>query len=151
VIIGGSSALILAELLARNTEDIDIVDEVPAPLREMGQRLKEHTESYGLHIAHFQSHYLPSGWEYRTQSLGDFGRLSVALVDPLDIFVGKLMSRRVKDREDLRFLFPQFEIERIKERMSRIDRHLQDPDLREKADRNWYALTGESLTFQSLQ
>lgn len=145
VVIGGSSALILQGMLKRSTSDVDVVDEVPAPLRELGQRLAQHQSQHRLELTHFQSHYLPPGWESRVHSWGEFGRLDVSLVDPLDIFVGKLMSRREKDREDLRYLYPQFDPERIKERMTCLERHLQDPDLREKADRNWYVLTGEPI------
>ena len=58
--IGGAIALILTNTLSRNTDDIDVVDEVPADLRAQHELLHELADRYGLHLTHFQSHYLPS-------------------------------------------------------------------------------------------
>lgn len=48
VVIGGSSSLILAGLLHRTTEDIDLVDEVPEPLRTLHTDLNRLRDRYGL-------------------------------------------------------------------------------------------------------
>src|SRR5687768_16175766 len=102
-------ALILGERLTRRTEDIDVVDELPEVVRAERELLDGFTARYGLRVAHFQSHYLPMGWEARVRSLGRFGQLDVFLVDELDIAVGKLFSAREKDRDDLRVLAGQIE------------------------------------------
>ena len=104
--VGGSGALILLGNLSRSTDDIDIVDEVPPELRAQHDAMEQLASRYGLRLAHFQSHYLPAGWIDRVRSLGRFGNLEVFLVDPLDIFVGKLFSAREEDRDDLRALAP---------------------------------------------
>ncbi len=69
-------------------------------------------ERYGLRLAHFQSHYLPDGWQRRVESFGVFGELAVFLVDPVDIAVGKLFSRRDKDLDDVRMLKRVLELAR---------------------------------------
>ena len=140
IVIGGSSALILQGLLARNTEDVDVVDEVPAALRNLRIAGSE------LHIAHFQSHYLPEGWNDRRQSRGDFGKLRVYLVHGMDIYVGKLFSVRDKDKADLRYLQPHFERESVREHLIRFGHKLAgDPKLRQAAEDNWYIQYAEEL------
>jgi hypothetical protein len=144
--VGGSSALILAGLLSRATDDIDAVNEVPASIRVQHDLLDELAKRYGLSLAHFQSHYLPAGWENRLRSLGRFGKLDVFLVDPLDIFVGKLFSKRTKDLDDLRMLQDSFEQGAIAERLrSGGAVLLADPLLRPDAERNWNILYGQPL------
>jgi hypothetical protein len=144
--IGGSTALILEGLLFRRTEDIDVVDEVPAPLRSKREVLARLAERYDLRLAHFQSHYLPNGWENRTHVLGRFGELEVRLVDALDIFVGKLFSRREKDLDDLRALAPQIDRAKIEERLqSAAECMLSDPALRANAEKNWWIVFGAKL------
>ena len=59
--IGGATALILAGLLHRGTEAIDAVNEIPAAVRIEHALLDQLANSYGLRLAHFQSHYLPTG------------------------------------------------------------------------------------------
>lgn len=146
VVIGGSSALILQGVLARPTDDVDLVDEVPAPLRELKHKLREAEGRYALHLAHFQSHYLPDGWRGRVQSRGDLGRLQVSLVDGLDIFVGKLFSKRDKDLTDLHFLTDSFAREAVVARLqSSATRLAGDPKLRQAAEKNWYILYGDAL------
>lgn len=149
VIIGGSSALILLNLLQRSTEDIDLVDEVPEPLRSLRGQLAKLKERYGLTLAHFQSHYLPDGWENRLSSSGTFGRLEVWLVDPQDIFVGKVFSRRDKDLDDLRALRPLLNYDRLRARLTSSARLMSDPKLLEAAEKNWYIVFGEELPTQA--
>src|SRR5579862_4896206 len=60
--VGGSIALILSGAISRVTEDIDVVNELPAELRSMHKLLDQIAESYSLRLTHFQSHYLPTGW-----------------------------------------------------------------------------------------
>ncbi|GMU52903.1 MAG: hypothetical protein AMXMBFR33_20490 [Candidatus Xenobia bacterium] len=146
VVIGGSSALILAGLLSRHTEDIDLVDEVPESIRGMRASLKQLQAKHRLHLAHFQSHYLPSGWEDRTHSQGKMGQLDVHSVDPLDILTGKLLSKREKDQGDLLELTPRaFSREQLASRLEACRAHLSDPELRASAEHNWNVLFGETL------
>lgn len=145
LVIGGSSSLILAGLLHRNTEDIDVVDEVPEPIRRLRSKLGQLQDDYQIVLAHFQSHYLPDGWEKRLVSQGTFGRLDVYTVDPLDIAVGKLMSRRDRDRNDLRILARHFAQGQFASRLRECHRHLRDEKLLQAAQHNWYVLFGQDL------
>ncbi len=92
LMIGGSISLIIAGHLTRNTEDVDVVDEVPVELRTQYKFLADLSDLHHLYLAHFQSHYLPHHWEERIGSFGTFGHLQVFLVDPYDIFTGKLLA-----------------------------------------------------------
>jgi Nucleotidyltransferase of unknown function (DUF6036) len=144
--VGGAVALILPGLLSRRTEDIDIVDEVPAELRSQHQILATLAVRYGLELTHFQSRYLPQGWQQRLHSQEPFGQLHVSLVDAYDVFLGKLFSARMKDRDDLRMLAPQLDKETIMRRWRDTTQDLlAAPGLREKAEQNWYIIYGESL------
>ncbi len=144
--IGGAVALIMPGLLVRRTEDIDVVDEVPAELREQHALLETLAKRYTLRLTHFQSHYLPSGWAGRRHWLGTFGPLTVYLVDEYDIFLGKLFSRRDKDRDDLRLLLPGMDRARIERQLAETcGSLLADAGLREAAAANWYVLTGDPL------
>ena len=144
--VGGSSSLILRSLLSRATEDIDVVDEVPAAIRVEHDMLADLTTRYGLRLTHFQSHYLPSGWQSRVESLGRFGKLDVFLVHPVDIFVGKLFSKRTKDRDDLRMLLGSLDHTAIVTRLrASAGALLADPILRADAEKNWNILFGDAL------
>lgn len=144
--IGGSGALILLGSLSRRTEDLDVVDEVPLEIRVQHDVLNDLAARYGLRLTHFQSHYLPAGWASRLMSLGQFGRLEVLVIDPCDIFVGKLFSARTKDRDDLRVLAPQLDKEQIAQRLrSSAAALLREPGLAHNATTNWYILFGEAL------
>jgi hypothetical protein len=146
IAIGRSIALILENLLSRRTEDIDLVNEIPAAVRSEHAVLDGLAKRYGLKLAHFQSHYLPMGWESRLIPLETMGRLTVRLVDGCDIFVGKLFSRRDKDRDDLRALAGQLEKARIIRRLGESAGALMgEKSLREQAEKNWYVLYGEQL------
>ena len=142
--VGGSAALLLRDLIARHTDDVDAVDEVPAHLRTQYAKLDELVDVHGLRLTHFQSHYLPDGWARRAESFGAFGELSVFLVSPTDIFVGKLFSHRAKDRADLRALKPQLGWPAVVDRLTFSTRSLRaDARSREAAEHNWYVLTGQ--------
>ena len=142
--IGGSAALLLRELIERHTDDIDAVDEVPAALRTQYARLDELVALHKLRLAHFQSHYLPDGWAQRVESFGTFGDLSVFLVSPVDIFVGKLFSQRLKDRSDLLTLQSQLSWPAVVDRLTYSTRSLRAVARSlEAAEHNWYVLTGE--------
>jgi hypothetical protein len=146
IAVGGSIALILRHQLERATEDIDVVDEVPVEIRDNHELLDELAGRFGLRIAHFQSHYLPAGWESRLHSLGRFGDLDVDLVDTYDIFVGKLFSARTKDQDDLRMLARQLDKSQISRRLRDSAAALvSDSNLKSQATRNWYVLWGEPL------
>lgn len=79
------------------------------------------------------------------KSLGSFGHLEVKAVDPIDVAVGKLLSRREKDLDDLRVLTGYFLPEQLVSRLGDCRAHLKDPKLQENARRNWYILFGEEL------
>lgn len=146
ITIGGAVALILSDQLRRNTEDIDVVDEVPPEIRSNHQLLDELAKRYGLLITHFQSHYLPNGWQGRIHALGRFGVLDVDLVDTCDILVGKLFSARTKDLDDLRMLARRLDRTTIESRLLRSASSLKaDPNLAANATRNWYILYGDPL------
>lgn len=144
--IGGAIALILTGRLARSTDDIDVVDEVPVEIRKETALLDELRNRYGLRLTHFQSHYLPPGWNDRIGFPQVFGNLRVRLVDPLDVFLGKLTSARPKDLDDLRALKGGLDRDLLNDRLRRTrDRLLADDDLHAQARKNWYILFGEEL------
>jgi hypothetical protein len=144
--VGGSIALIVPGLLVRHTDDVDIVDEVPKELREQHALLEELKNRYGLFLTHFQQHYLPSGWSSRLHYHETYGDLKIYFIDPLDVFLSKLTSKRTKDFDDLRVLIRQFDREAIVERLNNsMQRTLADDELREQARKNWKILFGEEL------
>jgi hypothetical protein len=144
--VGGSIALMLQNVLRRGTEDIDVVDEVPIEIRAQHELLHRLAKRFGLQVTHFQSHYLPSGWNGRLHSLGVFGRLTVHLVDVYDIFVGKLFSKREKDSDDLRILRGQLDRARIETRLrDSAGLLMAEPELAKDAARSWHILYGDAL------
>jgi hypothetical protein len=146
IVIGGSIALILSGYLQRATQYIDVVDEVPADLRQQRALLEELSRRYQLQLTHFQSHYLPAGWEARLHTLEPFGKLQAALVDMYDVFLSKLFSARTKDRDDIRLLLPGLDRQVIAQRLhDHCASLLAEPDLRRQAEENWFILTGEAL------
>lgn len=144
--IGGSASLILQGKLSRKTEDVDVVDEVPAVFRTQHKMLAELHHRYGLELAHFQRHYLPMRWEQSLHSMPAFGRMQVYLVDAHDVFLSKLTSIRTKDLEDLRVLHPQLSKETLTRKLKEnMQSALAAEELRQRAEKNWYILYGESL------
>jgi hypothetical protein len=133
-------------MLIRATDDVDVVDEVPPGIRGEHALLDELLHRYGLRLAHFQSHYLPAGWQSRAGSLGRFGEIQAHLLDPHDVFLSKLFSQRTKDLDDLRYLAPQLDKARVVRQLRETTQALQsEPKLRAAAERNWYVLHGEPL------
>ncbi len=146
MIVGGSIALILSDDLNRATDDINVVDEVPAEIRSQYELLDDLAARYGLRVTHFQSHFLPTGWRERVRSLQQFGNLDVFLIDTCDIFIGKLFSARLKDRDDLRHLIRRLDKARIESRLRSTASSLRAiPLLAKNAEENWYILYGEQL------
>lgn len=144
--IGGSTSLILQGMLRRSTEDIDVVDEVPAAIRNDHVFLESLERDSKIVIAHFQRHYLPMNWESRTHWYGEFGSLTVTLVDAHDIFLSKLFSIRDKDMTDMEILLTQLDRQIILSRLNNDCKSLLSNDTsRDHATRNWYILTGERL------
>ena len=144
--IGGSAALILTGFLSRRTEDIDVVNELPAEIRSQHGLLDHLKQVHDLKLAHLQSHYLPSGWDQRVHSLAPFDKLQVSLVDVYDVFLSKLFSARVKDRQDLKVLVSQLDKEVIVSKLKETTQSmLSAPGLREKAENNWHMLFGDPL------
>jgi hypothetical protein len=146
LVIGGAASLILTTPLSRRTEDIDVVDELPAQIRTHHDLLDRLAQRYGIRLTHFQSHYLPTGWDLRIQTLGRFGQLDVWLVDRHDTWLGKLFSAREKDRDDLRLVAPVLDKTIVRQRLAdACGQFLSDADLRRNASDNWYIVFGESL------
>lgn len=146
ITIAGSVALILRDYLERHTDDIDLIDEVPPELRKEHERLDQLEASYGLRLGHVQSHYFPSGWQQRVNSLGSFGRLRVLLVDVHDVFLSKLFSARQKDIDDLRILAPQLDRGVLTRKLTdTAGGFLAVPRLLQLAQDNWQIVFGEPL------
>lgn len=144
--VGGSTSLILAKLVARQTDDIDVVDELPAAVRGEHDLLNELAAAHGLRLTHFQSHYLPDGWQGRTHHLGRFGHLDVHVVDVFDVLVSKLTSARRKDRDDLRAVAASVDRNNLADRLRQAaGKLLADSKLRQNAQENWYIVYGETL------
>ncbi len=146
VFVGGSIALILPGLLSRATIDIDVVDEVPAELRAQHSLLQTLKERYGFVIAHFQRHYLPMGWENRVHFYESFGELRVYLLDPMDVFLSKLVIIRTKDLDDMRMIAQRLSKEALVAQLkANCSSMVAAQDLRQRAEKNWYILFGEPL------
>jgi hypothetical protein len=144
--VGGAIAGILAGVLSRHTEDIDVVDEIPVVLRSQHDMLRQLAERHGLGLTHFQSHYLPSGWQNRLHPFDQFANLEVVLVDPIDLFIGKLFSPRIKDRDDLRAMARQLDKTVIETRLRDSAAALMaEPTLAKFAADNWYIIYGTAL------
>ena len=150
VYVAGSIPTLIEGLTARPTEDIDIVDEVPAEIRKQRAVLRKIQSDYGLNLGHVQSHYLPANWENRRQFLGDFGGLRVYLVDPYDIFVSKLSSKQEKHKDDLRVLALKLDKETAKRRLLVDGRaFLDDPRQRPQIESNWQFIYQEPFAPES--
>jgi len=146
ITMGGAASLILRGLLSRATEDVDIVDEVPVAIRDEHQVLQDLSARFGLRITHFQSHYLPQGWESRTIDFGTFGKIHVRLVDALDILGGKVFSPRSKDLDDFRLLALNLNKEELRQRVLQASTSLVSSDQnRRQAIKNWYIVYGDDL------
>jgi hypothetical protein len=144
--VGGSVAVIMPGLLSRQTQDVDVVDELPQEIRSQRKLLDQLQQRYRLQLAHFQSHYLPTGWENRAHYLDAFGNLTVYLVDAADVFLSKLFSARTKDLDDLRALAPQLDKDTLVRRFRETTAFmLAATDLRQHAEKNWYIVFGEPL------
>ena len=145
IYIGGAIALILSGQISRHTEDIDLVDEVPAELRTQHDLLDRLARQYGLRLTHFQSHYLPRGWEGRMHSIGRFGQLDVFGIDEYDIFAGKFFAAREKDFNDLRVLARNLDKEATRQRVSEAKELVGVASYAEQAAKNWYIVYGDDL------
>jgi hypothetical protein len=146
VTIAGSIPTVIGGLTARPTDDIDLVDEVPRAIREQHDLLRELKKKFGLVLGHVQSHYLPAGWQTRRQFFGDFGGIRVYTIDPYDVFVGKLSSKRKKHQEDLRVLALHLDKETIRRRLLTDGKaFLEDPHGRPQIDANWEFIFGEPV------
>jgi hypothetical protein len=146
IYIEGSIALILAGYLSRQTEDIDVVDEVPAEIRAQRDLLDDLKALHRLELAHFQRHYLAMGWEQRVHYYDTFDQLQVSLLDAYDVFLRKLFSARLKDRQDLKKLVPQLDKERIVQLLKDTCQSMMAaPGLCGKAEHNWSVFYGEAL------
>lgn len=144
--VGGSTSLVLGGLLSRQTDDVDVVDEVPPDIRDQHEMLSELASAYGLSLTHFQSHYLPDGWQHRVRSLGQYGQLNIFLVDIYDVLASKLTSARRKDRDDLRAASGLVDKNRLAERLTSSGQTLlADAKSAENARSNWYIVYGETL------
>ena len=78
--------------------------------------------------------------------LDSFGQLQIYLVDAADVFLSKLSSIRSKDLDDLRITAPQLDKDILVRRLTQnCSSMLAAPDLRQRAEQNWYILYGEAL------
>jgi len=146
IVIGGAIALIMRGMIERHTEDVDVVDEVPAHLRNQRELLHDLSKRYGLHLAHFQSHYLPNGWEQRVRSLMSFGQLRISLIDEYDALAGKLFSSRARDLDDLRAAKALMDRTVLVQRLRDSSAALRsEAKLLAAAEKNWFVLFGEEL------
>lgn len=146
IYIAGSIALILPGYISRHTEDINVVGEVPPEIRNNHQLLDSLEKRYGLHVGHVQTHYFPMRWQERAHSLGIFDGMLVFLVDVYDVFLSKLFSARLKDRDDLRVLTPQLDKDILAEKLKTdAASFLTAPRLLQLAQDNWKILYGEAL------
>ncbi len=143
--IGGVTSLILQNLISRNTEDVDVVDEVPLSIRSNYAELDDLAQTKGLNITHFQSHYLPPSWRNRLVSYQVYGNLQVKLVDAVDIFVSKLFSARQKDRDDLLAVFRSLDKNSIVERLKEVVAWRREQRSLVSAQNNWFVVYGEQL------
>ncbi len=146
ITMGGAASLVLRGLLSRATEGVDVVDEVPAEIRDEREILQELSVRYGLHLTHFHSHYLPRDWESRTIDFGTFGKIQVRLIDVLDIIAGKVYSARPKDLDDFRVLSLNLNNEELRQRVLQGSSTLISSDQdRRQAVTNWYIVYGDDL------
>lgn len=144
--IAGSTALIVPGYLARRTEDVDIVGEIPKEIRENHQLLGELQQIFMLHLGFVQTHYFPMGWQERAHYLDRFGSLDVYLLDVYDVFLSKLFSRRIKDVQDMTVLVPQIDREVLRERLLKhCGSFFAAPPLKQAATDNWKVLFGEEI------
>src|SRR5262249_4657814 len=142
--VAGSAAVILTGQLEKDTDDIDVIDEVPKEIRDQHDLLEELKLRYGLSIGHVQRHYFALHWEDRIHFLGYFGNITVYLLDAKDVFLSKLFSRRKKDMDDLLVLKPQLAKEAIADLLKRDCQALfASVELHKMATDNWYILYGE--------
>ncbi len=146
ITMGGAASLVLRGLLSRATENVDVVDEDPAEIRDEREILQDLSARYGLSMTHFQSHYLPRDWESRTIDFGTFGKIQVRLVDTLDIIAGKVYSARPKDLDDFRLLSLNLDKEDLRQRVLQGSSSLISSDQkRQQAIKNWYIVYGDDL------
>jgi hypothetical protein len=144
LVIGGSVALILDALIIHATADVDVVDELPDVIRNDHDLLHRIAERHKLQLTHFQSHYLPDGWERRLKSLGRFGQVEVWLVDSIDMLVCKLFSRRSKDYVHLAEAWKLIDHDAFRDRLRRSTGGFRRDETSHAAGKhNWYVLTGE--------
>ena len=74
------------------------------------------------------------------------GGVDVFLIEPLDIFVGKLFSNRRNNGDDLRMLSTSQDRTLIQQRLASASQSLlSDATRRSHAETNWYVLFGENL------
>src|SRR5262249_7255285 len=144
--IGGSGPTLVRKLSAGPTQDIDIVDEIPAEIRKQRAVLQSIKDRFGLTFGHVQSHYLPVNWRQRRHFFGDFGPLRAYLVDSYDIFVSKLSSKLERHIDDLRVLAMHLDKGKAKKLLLKDGRpFLDDPFLRPQIEKNWHFVFREAL------
>ena len=144
--IAGSIPTLLANLTARPTDDIDIVNEIPLEIRRQRAVLRTIKAEFGLSFGHVASHYLPANWEERKHLLGAFGGLRVYLVDCYDIFVSKLSSKQEKHKQDIRIMAKGLDKGIAKERLlSNGQGFLREATLRRQIEENWRFIFQEPL------
>jgi hypothetical protein len=146
VYIAGAITTLMAGLTARPTDGIDFVDDIPSEIRSNRDSIDQIASKYGFMLGHLQSHYLPTNWQARRQFVGDFGKLRVYFVDPYDIFVSKLASKKEKHIEDLRVLAEKLDKNEIKKRLILDGKvFLENQFDRATIEENWHFIFREFL------
>jgi hypothetical protein len=144
--IAGSVPTLIEGLTARPTEVIELVDEVPAEIRRQRDVLIKIETEFGLRLGQVPSNNLPIRWQDRLRKFGEFGGLSVDLVDVYDLFVSMLPSHERTHQSDLGVLALELDNDIARHRLLTDGRaFLDDPKLRPQIEENWRFIFQEPL------
>jgi hypothetical protein len=111
LLLGGSAALILTNVLLRATNDGDVLASHP-DLGRLQAAIRAVAHDRGLPDGWLNgsvqsyTEILPPDYERRVTTLPPFGRLSVSLIGRRDVIVMKFFSGRPKDLGDLERIAP---------------------------------------------
>jgi hypothetical protein len=111
LLLGGSAALILTNVLPRGTNDGDVLASEP-DLGRLQAAIRAVAHDRGLPdgwlngSAQSYAEILPADYQTRVVTLPPFGRLSVSLVGRRDVIVMKFFAGRPKDLVDLEQIAP---------------------------------------------
>lgn len=142
--VAGSAVLLANRLIVRHTTYVDVINEIPASIREDHEIIDTVERATQLRLAHTASHYYPKGWRNRTSSYGVFDLLDVRFIDPIDQLVGKLFSKRDRDAQDVKDAWDGIDQNAFRDRLQRTTHELRQVErVQSNALETWYILTGE--------